>query len=167
VKRALKQADLTIRGRLCTHARLAGALSTSVSYASASARAFATVGAEVVSVNAKDALGRRGEDLAADYLKSAGLQIVDRNWRCGQGELDIVAVDRRTLVACEVKTRSGTGFGTPLEAIGWQKRRRLRHLAVLWILAHGLFYDEVRIDAVGVLRSPAGEVTIEHVRGVG
>ena len=118
-------------------------------------------------MNAKDALGRQGEQLAAEYLQRAGFRILDRNWRCAEGEIDIVAADRRVLVACEVKTRSGTGFGTPLEAITRKKRRRLRRLAVRWVVAHGVLFDEVRVDVVGVLRTQAGDFTIEHVRGVG
>jgi putative endonuclease len=121
----------------------------------------------VVRVNPKDALGRQGEQLAAEYLQRAGFRILDRNWRCAEGELDIVAAERRVLVVCEVKTRSGTRYGTPLEAISRQKRVRLRRLAVRWVVAHGLLFDEVRVDVVGVLRSPSGEFGLEHVRGVG
>jgi len=57
-------------------------------------------------LNTKDALGRRGEQLAAQYLERAGFRILDRNWRCAEGEIDIVAAERRVLVVCEVKTRS-------------------------------------------------------------
>jgi len=118
-------------------------------------------------VQAKDVLGRRGEDLAADYLREAGFRILDRNYRCSDGEIDIVAADCRVLVACEVKTRSGLGYGTPLEAVTRQKVRRLRRLAVRWVAAHGVIFDELRVDVVGVLRSRDGEFTIEHIRGVG
>ncbi len=118
-------------------------------------------------MNPKDVLGRQGEQLAAEYLQRAGLRILDRNWRCAEGEIDIVAADRRVLVVCEVKTRSGTRYGTPLEAITRQKRNRLRRLAVRWVVAHGLLFDEVRVDVVGVLKSASGEFSLEHVRGVG
>jgi putative endonuclease len=117
-------------------------------------------------MNAKDVLGRHGEDLAAGFLAAAGLTVLGRNWRCGQGEIDIVALDGGTLVVCEVKTRSGTGFGSPLEAITRQKARRLRRLAVAWAAQSGSFFAEIRIDVVGVLASRAGEFSIEHVRGV-
>ena len=70
-------------------------------------------------------------------------------------------------MACEVKTRSGIRFGTPIEAITRQKRSRLRRLAVHWVIAHGVIFDELRVDVVGVLRSPAGDFEIEHIRGVG
>jgi len=102
-----------------------------------------------------------------EYLERAGLRILDRNWRSTIGELDIVAAERRVLVVCEVKTRSGTGFGTPLEAITRHKQARLRRLAAQWLVAHGVLFDEVRIDAIGVLRDSSGEFQIEHVRGVG
>ena len=114
----------------------------------------------------KDELGRLGEQLAAEYLQQAGMRILDRNWRCAEGELDIVAAERRVLVACEVKTRSGLGFGSPLEAISRRKQARLRRLAISWIRAHGVLFDEVRIDVIGLVRDRAGHFTIEHVRGV-
>ncbi|HEX9517532.1 MAG TPA: YraN family protein [Streptosporangiaceae bacterium] len=115
----------------------------------------------------KDALGRQGEQLAAEYLQKAGFRILDRNYRCADGEIDIVAADRRKLVACEVKTRSGVRYGTPVEAVTRPKLRRLRRLAVHWAGTHGLIFDELRVDIVGVLRSPSGDFTIEHLRGVG
>ena len=118
-------------------------------------------------MNPKDVLGRQGEQLAVEHLQRAGLRILDRNWRCAEGEVDIVAAERRTLVICEVKTRSGVRYGTPLEAITRQKRNRLRRLAIRWVVAHGVLFDEVRVDVVGVLRAESGSFTVEHVRGVG
>ena len=115
----------------------------------------------------KDALGRLGEQTAAEYLQSEGFRILDRNYRCTDGELDIVAAEQRALVVCEVKTRSGLGFGTPIEAVTPPKLRRLRRLAISWIRLHGLSFDDVRVDVIGVLRKPSGEFEIEHVRGVG
>jgi putative endonuclease len=118
-------------------------------------------------LNAKDALGQHGEQLAAEYLQRAGFRILSRNWRCSEGEIDIVAADRRVLVACEVKTRSGVGYGTPLEAVTRKKRNRLRRLAVCWVVANGVLFDEVRVDVVGVLKDDKNGFTIEHIRGVG
>ena len=115
----------------------------------------------------KDVLGRKGEQLAVEFLQQAGFRILDRNYRCAEGEIDIIAADRRVLVACEVKTRSDVRYGTPIEAVTSRKLRRLRRLAVHWVLAHGVIFDELRVDIVGVLRTPSGEFTIEHVRGVG
>jgi putative endonuclease len=118
-------------------------------------------------MNAKGLLGQQGEQLAADFLAEAGLEVLDSNWRCQHGEIDIVARDGEALVICEVKTRSGVRFGTPLEAITRQKAARLRRLAVAWVTTHSLFFEEIRIDAIGVLRAASGEFSIEHVRGVG
>ena len=81
---------------------------------------------------AKDVLGRRGEKLAADHLIASGFEIVDRNWRCSQGEIDIIATKNSELVFVEVKTRSSLAFGHPLEAITVAKLARLRRLAAAW-----------------------------------
>jgi putative endonuclease len=118
-------------------------------------------------VNPKDELGREGEQVAVEYLERAGLRVLDRNWRCADGEIDIVAAERQVMVVCEVKTRSGTRFGTPLEAITRTKQARLRRLAARWLVAHGVLFDEIRIDVIGLIRNRAGDYEIEHVRGVG
>ena len=91
---------------------------------------------------------------------------MSRNWRCRYGEIDIVARDGASLVFCEVKTRAGTGFGVPLEAITQRKLARMRRLAVLWLEAAGGHRGPIRLDAVGVLRHPDGHLEIEHLRGV-
>lgn len=118
-------------------------------------------------MRAKDALGRLGEQVALEYLQRAGLRILDRNWRCAEGEIDIVAAERQVLVICEVKTRSSTRFGDPVEAVGRVKRNRLRRLAIRWLVAHGVLFEEVRIDVLGLVRDRSGNFTVEHVRGVG
>jgi putative endonuclease len=126
---------------------------------------------EVRTVRAKDAVGRYGEDVAAEFLQRAGLRILQRNWRCREGELDIVARDGDVLVFCEVKARSGGGFGAPVEAVTAAKARRLRLLAARWLAegrgddAVGRGCSTVRFDVVGVLRARDG-VTVEHLRGV-
>ena len=117
-------------------------------------------------MRAKDVLGADGEQAAADYLKGRGFRILDRNWRCADGEIDIVAAERGTFVVCEVKTRSDTRFGPPAEAVGRAKQRRLRKLAVAWLNAHGVRFDQIRIDVLGLVREPAGGFAIEHIRGV-
>ncbi len=104
---------------------------------------------------------------AADYLTAHGLRILDQNWRCDIGEIDIVAVDRQVFVVCEVKTRSGVRYGTPLEAVTRTKLRRQRRLAVAWLNAHGVRFDQVRIDVVGIICEGTGGFTIEHLKGVG
>lgn len=118
-------------------------------------------------MHAKDVLGREGEQAAVDYLTGRGFRVLDRNWRCADGEIDIVAVERHSLVVCEVKTRSGTRYGTPLEAVSRAKQRRLRRLAVQWLNAHGVRFEQIRVDVVGLLYEGTGGFTIEHVRGVG
>ena len=118
-------------------------------------------------MRAKDALGKSGEQEAAKYLESRGLRILDRNWRSADGEIDIVAAERRVLVVCEVKSRTSTRYGSPLEAVSRAKRARLRRLAVQWLNAHGVRFDQVRIDVVGLVYDGTGGFTVEHIRGVG
>ena len=115
---------------------------------------------------AKDGLGRYGEDVAARHLTEAGLAILERNWRCPAGEIDIVARDGDVLVVCEVKTRSSAAFGSPLEAVTERKAARLRRLAARWLADHAVRPEEVRIDLVGVLAPRVGQPRIDHVRGV-
>jgi putative endonuclease len=120
---------------------------------------------EAMTMGAKDVLGRDGEQAAVTYLEGCGFRILDRNWRCADGEIDIVAVERHTFVVCEVKTRSGTRYGTPLDAVGRAKLAWLRWVAVRWLTAHGIRFDQIRIDVVGLLHDGAGGFTVEHVRG--
>ena len=115
---------------------------------------------------AKDALGRRGEAIAARHLVRSGLTIVERNWRCPQGEIDLVARDRDELVFVEVKTRSSVAYGHPLEAITPRKLARLRRLAGAWCLAHPDERASIRIDAVAVIAPRVGEIEVEHLAGV-
>jgi putative endonuclease len=111
---------------------------------------------------AKDELGRRGEDVAVQYLEGRGLTVLSRNWRCRHGELDVVAADDSRLVVCEVKTRSGTRFGEPAEAVTGRKAARIRRLARLWLAAHHLPWTEVRFDVCAVLLEPGRPATVQH-----
>ena len=113
------------------------------------------------------ALGRYGERLAADHLVAQGMVVLDRNWRCDEGELDLVLKDGSTLVVCEVKTRTNLDHGTPHEAITDAKLERLRRLAVRWIEARGVHPPGTRVDLVAVLRPRRGRALVEHVRGIG
>jgi putative endonuclease len=113
------------------------------------------------------ALGAFGEACAARHLTSQGMVVLDRNWRCSAGEIDLVLRDGRVLVVCEVKTRSSTLYGSPLEAVTSQKADRLRRLAATWLAEHQVHPDEVRLDLVGVLVPPRGAPVVEHVQGVG
>ncbi|GEL17779.1 YraN family protein [Pseudonocardia asaccharolytica] len=111
---------------------------------------------------AKDALGRRGEDVAVEYLEKRGLVVLTRNWRCRDGELDVVATDADKLVVCEVKTRSGTGFGEPAEAVTGRKAARIRRVTQAWLAAHKVRWCEVRFDVVAVLIEPGHPATLQH-----
>jgi putative endonuclease len=102
-------------------------------------------------------LGRRGEDAAATWYAEHGYTIVARNWRCAQGEIDLLCARRHppdclTLVVCEVKARSSHAYGHPLEAVTPAKARRLRRLAGLYLGRQSTYYDHVRFDVAGVDR---------------
>jgi putative endonuclease len=119
----------------------------------------------------KQQVGQRGEDLACAELERQGLEVVDRNWRCSLGEIDIIAVEgsepANTLVFCEVKCRSGLKFGHPLEAITYAKMRTLRQLAALWMREHHYAAFRIRLDAIGVVLLPGQEPALSHVKAVG
>jgi putative endonuclease len=112
-------------------------------------------------------LGRYGEAYAARHLVEQGMVVLDRNWRCDAGEIDLVLRDGRVLVVCEVKTRSSTAYGSALEGVTERKAARLRRLAARWLAEHPLRPDEVRIDVVGVLVAPGGPPRVDHLRGIG
>jgi putative endonuclease len=110
------------------------------------------------------ALGAYGERVAVRLLTDVGLQVLDRNWRCRSGELDIVARDGSALVFCEVKTRTGSGFGHPVEAVTAVKRARLRALARAWLDAHDHHAPDLRFDVVGVFVPAVGPARVTHLR---
>jgi putative endonuclease len=112
-------------------------------------------------------LGRYGEQLAARYLVERGFELLDRNWRCARGELDLVARDGDCLVFCEVKTRRSVRFGQPVEAVSWSKAARLRLLAATWLACHDHHSPRVRIDVIAIVRPPSGPARIRHLVGVG
>ena len=113
----------------------------------------------------KDAVGRFGEDVAAAHLIDAGLTVLERNWRCADGELDLVARDGSTVVFVEVKTRSSAAFGDPSEAVTYGKAMRIHRLAARWLREHpAQGAEEMRFDIVSVLRLPDA-VRVEHLRG--
>ncbi len=96
-------------------------------------------------------LGASGEARAARWYTSQGYEVLARNWRCREGELDLVLRRGGTVVVCEVKTRSSLEFGHPAEAVGWRKQRRIRALAARWLAESGLRAGEVRFDVAAVL----------------
>jgi putative endonuclease len=111
-------------------------------------------------------LGRYGEDVAVRHLQECGLVVLERNWRCDIGEIDIVAREGSVLVVCEVKTRRGLGYGAPVEAVTGRKLRRMRRLAVRWLDEHQSHVPEIRFDIVGITRPATGPAVIEHLKGV-
>ncbi len=110
-----------------------------------------------------DALGRYGERLAVQHLESGGFRVVECNWRCARGEVDVIGWDRDVLVFCEVKTRRGGGFGLPAEAVTPVKARRIRALACLWLAERRPAYAELRFDVVSVLVPRDGAPVVEHL----
>jgi len=125
-------------------------------------------------MRAKDKTGMLGEDIAAEYLRTQGHTILHRRWRCARGELDLVTRDGEHLVAVEVKTRRGTGFGNPLEAVTPQKLARLHRLLLEYCAAENRFRSARRVDVVAIVLSGssvphAGEHLVrrlEHLKDV-
>ncbi len=116
-------------------------------------------------------VGRRGEGLAAEYLERLGWTILDRNWRCPAGELDLVALEpgpdaRDCVVFVEVKCRTGIGYGDPLEAITVAKVSKLVELSRLWLRSHDVRAPRMRIDGVGVLDVRGRRPEIAHAKGI-
>ncbi|WP_313823265.1 YraN family protein [Citricoccus sp.] len=118
--------------------------------------------------SAHTALGRFGEDVAARWLQDQGYEIVDRNWRCPDGELDLVGIHQGWWVAVEVKTRRGLGYGHPFEAINPRKLRRLYRLSLQWAAAHPDLRRLAgwRVDAVSVLLPAGGGLTVEVLKDI-
>jgi len=117
-------------------------------------------------VRAKDAVGRYGEDVAVRHVLALGWTLLDRNWRCREGELDLVALDGRELVAVEVKTRRSERFGPPSLAVTPEKLARLRRLTAQWLAAHDVHPDSVRIDVLAIVVPPRGAAQVDHLVGV-
>ncbi|MEO5921334.1 MAG: YraN family protein [Pseudolysinimonas sp.] len=114
---------------------------------------------------AKDRLGIQGERIAERHLVALGMAVIDRNWRCPQGEIDLVLSDREETVFVEVKTRSSVDYGHPLEAITVAKLARLRRLAAAWCADHP-GAGPIRIDAVAVVAPRHAPATVEHLERV-
>ena len=116
----------------------------------------------------RNQLGALGEQVAVDHLCGLGLRILQRNWRCRYGELDVIAAERDgTVVFVEVKTRSSDGFGGIEHAVTPSKVRRIRRLAGLWLAGQNRRWAQVRIDVVGVRVGRRRTPEVMHLRGVG
>lgn len=112
-------------------------------------------------------MGKRGEELAGEYLKKQGYTIIEKNFSKRYGEIDLVALDNDTLVFIEVKTRTSNQFGTPLEAITPWKLKAVIRSAEYYKLTHKNLPDLMRIDAVSVTLHPSGEIDdIELVKNI-
>jgi putative endonuclease len=107
-------------------------------------------------------LGERGEDAAAAFLERSGMTIVERNWRCQHGEIDIVALDGETLVLCEVKTRRSTSKGTPEESVTPFKCRRYAKLAAAYVQHAGVDSVTVRFDVISLLVIAQDRALLRH-----
>jgi putative endonuclease len=109
--------------------------------------------------------GKRGEDLACEELQRRGYVILDRRFRTRRGEIDIVARDGAVVVFVEVKARSDSNFGDPLESITWQKRRRLGEIAAAYLYQRELGHAACRFDVVSVVEGPGVGRAIELIQG--
>jgi len=109
-------------------------------------------------------LGERGEDAAVAYLKRTGFTIVERNWRCPNGEIDIIALDGDTLVLCEVKTRKGVAKGTPEDAVTPAKQKRYKRLAAAYVQFAGLDEVQIRFDVITLLVLAEDRALLRHHR---
>lgn len=100
--------------------------------------------------NHNQRLGQLGEDAATLWYQNRGYEILERNWRVREGELDLVVCDSSTVVFVEVKARSSDRFGGGYLAVTVRKQRKLRQLATIWLAQSERFYDGVRFDVVDV-----------------
>jgi putative endonuclease len=114
-------------------------------------------------------IGALGEQLAVDHLNSLRMRVLERNWRCRYGELDVIATDDAAgiVVFVEVKTRTSDQFGGVAQAVTPDKVRRLRRLAGLWLAAQNGSWAAVRIDVIGVRIGRQRTPEITHLQGVG
>ncbi|WP_223690260.1 YraN family protein [Leifsonia poae] len=115
---------------------------------------------------AKDDLGRRGELVAAMWFEEHGYTVIERNWRCRIGEVDLVLRRGALTVFAEVKTRASVAFGHPFEAITPVKSRRLRLLAVEWCRVHEIGPGDIRVDAIAVIDAWSATPQVEHLSGI-
>ena len=111
---------------------------------------------------AKLILGKEGERIAEIFLRKKGYKLVERNYRCAAGELDLIMLDQRVIVFVEVKTRTGIRYGTPLEAVEVRKQQKMIYAAQFFLSAKKLSQREARFDVVGI--SWIGvQPSVEHI----
>src|SRR5262249_30908023 len=110
-------------------------------------------------------LGLGGEDAVARWYEGAGYEVLERNWRCRDGELDLVVISGDTLVFCEVKTRASSRFGAPFEAVTPTKQRRLRNLALRWLAERGTHRRTLLFDVASGRRTADDDLVVEVLEG--
>ncbi|MDI6689062.1 MAG: YraN family protein [Actinomycetota bacterium] len=110
-------------------------------------------------------IGPSGEDLACSHLRKKGYRIIERNFRCKLGEIDIIALKDDILVFCEVKTRQNKEFGEPFEAVTTHKQNRLRMIAQFYLLTHPKANNvpNLRFDVLSILLNQRGKQEILHM----
>lgn len=111
----------------------------------------------------KQALGKLGEQKACKYLTTKGYYILENNFRCKMGEIDIIAKDKNEIVFVEVKTRKSIKYGMPSEAINYNKRKHIYNAARYYILKNNLQTDAIRFDAIEVLLKD--KFYLHHIKG--
>lgn len=114
-------------------------------------------------LNKRQRLGQGGEQYVAEYLEKKGYRIVDKNYRCKLGEIDIIARDGEELVFIEVKTRSGLSHGSPAAAVDLRKQRQISRTAQWYLAERTLFDSPARFDVISVLFDDTRQLTIEHI----
>jgi len=115
-------------------------------------------------ISGRIALGRKGEEVAVDFLKKQGYRIIKRNYRCRAGEIDIVVEEDSSLVFVEVKSRRSTHFGLPEEAVSYEKRRHLTRVALGYLTHHRIKETKCRFDVVSVLMNDHGVKEIRLIK---
>ncbi len=113
--------------------------------------------------NLRQLLGKEGEKVAERYLRKKGYRVVERNYRCSAGEVDLIVLDRRVVVFVEVKTRTDHRFGTPLEAVEIRKQKKMIQTAQIFLSQKRLYQRDTRFDVVGI-SWPGGEPMVEHIQ---
>jgi putative endonuclease len=109
-------------------------------------------------------LGQKGEDLACAFLCGRGYDIIQRNFRCRYGEIDLIARQGETLVFIEVKTRMGSGYGAPEEAVTAEKQEHIRRVALFYLQAHPDIDQELRFDVIAISWG-AESSRVNHIEG--
>lgn len=107
--------------------------------------------------------GKIGEDIAVSYLEKKGYKIIERNFECKQGEIDIVAIDKEEIVFIEVKTRASALYGLPKEAINQTKKKHIYFSSEYYVYSHNLVGEPIRIDVIEIYKKQ-GKFWVNHIK---